>query len=285
MGNQEQIDYWNGEAGERWAREDERMARLLEPIAMLLLDHIAPLQGLRAIDIGCGGGSQSVLLAKRLGPSGQVLGVDVSGPLLTVARQRAETLPTDSATISFLQADASNHAFAPGSADLLFSRFGVMFFDDPTTAFGNLREALSEGGRLGFCCWQSLQNNPWVREPFKAALAQVPAPEAPDPHAPGPFAFADDQRVAGILQDSGFDSVRIEGREVGMAFGNGGNLQQTCAELVNIGPVSRLLQDQPDNIRQRVVGAVAEAMAPYFIDGRLSLQGAVWLVTAEASGA
>jgi SAM-dependent methyltransferase len=259
------------------------MASLLEPIATLLLDHLAPRQGLHAIDIGCGGGSQSVLLAQRLGPAGKVLGVDVSGPLLTVARQRAEGLSSTFAPISFLQADASSHAFEPGSADLLFSRFGVMFFDDPKAAFGNLRRALREDGSLGFCCWQSLQNNAWVREPFKAALAHVPAPEAPDPHAPGPFAFADDQRVAALLRDSGFVGVQLEGRNVDMAFGSGGNLQQTCAELVNIGPVSRLLQDQPDTIRQRVIDAVSEAMRPYFTEGRLCLDGAIWLVTADAA--
>lgn len=283
MNNKEQIDYWNGEAGERWAIEDERMAGLLEPIAMRLLEQLAPRQGLHAIDIGCGGGSQSVLLAERLGDAGQVLGVDVSGPLLNVARQRAEALPSGCAKLAFLQADASSYSFDPASADLLFSRFGVMFFDDPVTAFTNLRTALREDGRLGFCCWQGLQHNEWVREPLKAALVHVPAPEKADPHAPGPFAFADDTRVAAILGDSGFGNIRIEGTEVELAFGNGGNLRQTCAELVNIGPVSRLLQDQAETVRQCVVDAVAEAMAPHFGDGRLRLDGAVWLVTADAA--
>lgn len=283
MSNQEQIEYWNGEAGERWAREDERMARLLAPIATRLLDHIEPLGGLRAIDIGCGGGSQSVLLAERLGQSGQVLGVDISGPLLSVARQRSQALRENCAEITFLQADASNHTFDPASVDLLFSRFGVMFFDDATAAFRNLRAALRDTGRLGFCCWQALQENAWVREPLAAALPHLPPPEAPDPHAPGPFAFADEARVAALLRDSGFADVRLESVPTEMRFGEGGDLAQTSADLVNIGPVSRLLQDQPDAVRQRVVEAVTEVMAPYFFDGALRLQGAVWFVTADAA--
>lgn len=282
MSNQEQIDYWNGEAGERWARDDERMARLLEPIAVRLLDHMEPLRGLQAIDIGCGGGSQSVLLAERLGASGRLVGVDVSGPLLSVARQRSRALPEGCADITFVQADASSHAFDPASVDLLFSRFGVMFFDDPTAAFRNLRTVLRDNGRLGFCCWQALQENAWVREPLAAALPHLPPPEAPDPHAPGPFAFADQARVGAILRDSGFANVRLESVATEMRFGEGGDLGQTSADLVNIGPVSRLLQGQPDAVRQRVVEAVTEVMAPYFFDGALRLQGAVWFVTADA---
>ena len=283
MSNQEQIDYWNGEAGERWAQEDDRMARLLRPVAEALLDHINPEPGSRAIDIGCGGGSQSILLAERLGGTGHVLGVDISGPLLGVARDKTRAQFPEYAEMDFLQADASSHTFEAASVDLLFSRFGVMFFDDPTAAFSNMRPALRDGGRLGFSCWQGVKENQWVREPLQAALQHVPPPEKPDPNAPGPFAFADDSRVTAILKDSGFTDIRLEPREVDMVFGNGGDLKQTVAELVGIGPVSRLLMDQDDATRARVVESVAEVMASYFSDGALQMKGAVWFVTATAA--
>ena len=283
MSNQEQIDYWNGEAGERWAQEDDRMARLLRPVAEALLDHINPEPGTRAIDIGCGGGSQSILLAERLGGTGHVLGVDISGPLLAVAREKTQAQFPEYAALEFLQADASEHAFEPASVDLLFSRFGVMFFDDPTAAFSNLRTALRPGGRLGFSCWQSVKENQWVREPLQAALQHVPPPEKPDPNAPGPFAFADDSRVTAILSGSGFTDIRLEPREVDMVFGNGGSLTQTVTELVGIGPVSRLLMDADEPTRAQVVDAVTGVMAPYFRDGALQMKGAVWFVTASAA--
>ncbi len=283
MSNQEQIDYWNGEAGERWAQEDDRMARLLRPVAEALLDHIKPEPGIRAIDIGCGGGSQSVLLAERLGGTGHVLGVDISGPLLGVARDKTRAQFPEYAELEFLQADAAEHAFDPASADLLFSRFGVMFFDDPTAAFSNMRSALKHGGRLGFSCWQSVKENQWVREPLQAALQHVPPPEKPDPHAPGPFAFADDSRVTSILADSGFTDINLAPREIDMVFGDGGSLKQTVAELVGIGPVARLLMGEDDAVRARVVDAVTEVMEPHFRDGTLHMKGAVWFVTATAA--
>ena len=150
MSNEEQIEYWNGEAGRRWAEQDAMMSRLLEPVCEALLDHADVSDSHSALDIGCGGGSQSLMLARRLGPGARVLGVDISGPMLAIAEEKIAEAGEDAAALEFLQADAAEHAFEPGSFDLLFSRFGVMFFDDPVAAFRNLRGALSEDGRLVF---------------------------------------------------------------------------------------------------------------------------------------
>jgi len=282
MSNQEQIEYWNGQAGERWACEDDRMARLLRPVAVSLLDHIGVEPGASALDIGCGGGSQTVLLAERLGGTGRVLGVDISGPLLDVARAKTQTQFPEYADMSFLQADAAEHPFDPASVDLLFSRFGVMFFDDPAQAFSHLRKALKPDGRLGFSCWQAARDNQWVRDPLQAALKHVSLPQPADPHAPGPFAFADEARVTGMLKDSGFTDIRFAAREVELNFGSGGSLLETCAELVGIGPLARLLAEADEATRQRVIESVAESMSAHFVDGVLTLSGAVWFVTASA---
>jgi SAM-dependent methyltransferase len=282
MANAEQIEYWNGEGGLRWAQEDARMARLLHPIAEALLDHIRPTHGATALDIGCGGGSQSVLLAERLGGTGRVIGVDISGPLLEVARAKITQGFPEYADLSFLQADAANHRFEPDSVDLLFSRFGVMFFDDPVAAFSNLRSALRGDGRVGFCCWQAPKDNAWAALPIQAALQHVPAPPKPDPHAPGPFAFADPERVRGILTDSGFAGVELKPFNIDMLFGDRDSLRENVVELLGIGPVARLLADASPETRAAVVDSVVEALEPFYTDGALRMPASVWLVTAVA---
>lgn len=282
MSNAEQIEYWNGDAGKRWAQEDNTMARLLSPVCAALLEH-ADIQGSRkAMDIGCGGGSQSLMLAQHLGAEASVLGVDISAPMLKVAQEKV-ALAVDAAQLSFLEADASSHNFAADSFDLLFSRFGVMFFDEPVGAFSNMRSALSDTGKLAFCCWQPLADNDWTRIPLQAALQHVPMPETPDPHAPGPFAFADPQRVRSILSDSGFGNIAIESFTPDIRFGEAPTLQQSVRELAMIGPVSRLLTGQDSELMEKVFGAMEEVLTPYYRDGALLLRGAIWFVTADAA--
>ena len=140
MTNAEQIEYWNGDAGKRWAQEDDTMARLLHPVSEALLEHAAVEGCQNALDVGCGGGSQSLMLAQKLGPGAQVLGVDISEPMLQVARGKAAEADPARADISFLQADAATYDFGSQEFDLVFSRFGVMFFDDPVGAFRNLHK-------------------------------------------------------------------------------------------------------------------------------------------------
>jgi SAM-dependent methyltransferase len=180
MSNEEQIEYWNGEAGRRWAEHDAMMARLLQPVCESLLEHVDVSGSRRALDIGCGGGSQSLMLAQRLGAGARVLGVDISGPMLAIAKEKIALADDDTAELEFLQADAAEHAFEPGSFDLLFSRFGVMFFDDPVAAFSNLRGALGDDGRLLFACWSTWKRTPrsrclppW-RRPWPPTIAMVP---------------------------------------------------------------------------------------------------------------
>lgn len=280
MSNEEQIEYWNGETGERWARRDEMMAGLLQPVAQLLLDH-ADIEGRsRALDVGCGGGSQSRELAARLGANASVLGVDISGPLLEVARSNIGATSTDHASLEFIQADAASHVFEPNSFDLVFSRFGVMFFEDPVVAFSNIHSALQADARLAFCCWQGLPKNDWVLQPLQAAFQHISAPPKPDPHAPGPFAFADPDRVRSILSASGFVDIDLQPRAITMQFGEFPTLEENARDLMQIGPIAGLLAEQDEATREKVAEAVTASLAPFFEDGCLHLPGAIWLVTA-----
>jgi len=278
VSNEEQLEYWNGEAGQRWAQMDARMARLLQPVAEALIDHTDLSACRRAIDVGCGGGSQSELLARHLGAGATVLGVDISGPLLSVARERAAVLEG----LDFLQADASVHDFAPDSFDLLFSRFGVMFFDDPEAAFTRLHAAMSDDGRRAFCCWQAPKNNPWVYLSLQAALEHVPPPEPQDPYAPGPFAFADPARLEAILSAAGFRDIDIAHHDLTLRWGEADDLEGNVRELLQIGPVARLLADQDAEVCARVQAAVVEVLAPHYDGEALNLAGAVWFATAAA---
>jgi SAM-dependent methyltransferase len=281
MSNEEQVEYWNGEAGHRWAEQDAMMSRLLQPVCEALLDHGAVGGSKNVLDIGCGGGSQSLILARRLGAGARVLGVDISGPMLAIAEEKIAEAGDDTAQLEFLRADAAEHPFEPGSFDLLFSRFGVMFFDDPVAAFRNLRGALSEDGRLLFACWQALVDNDWTRIPVQAALQHLPKPEMPDPHAPGPFAFADPERVRGILEAAGFANVTIKPHRQEIRFGEAPNLGAGVRQLAAIGPVGRLLVNQDDETMEKVFAAMEEALAPYYRDNSFWLPGAIWFVSAS----
>ena len=280
MSNAEQFEYWNGEAGKRWAQEDETMARLLRPVSAALLDH-AGVEGCRnALDIGCGGGSQTMMLAERLGPGARVLGVDISEPMLEAARSKTAGAGENRADVAFLQADAATHSFETNDFDLAFSRFGVMFFDDPTAAFSNIRQALRPGGHMAFSCWQALKDNDWTRIPLQAALQHLPPPEKPDPHAPGPFAFADPQRVEGILQSSGYRDIAVKSFAREIRFGEAPTLSESVRKLAMIGPVSRLIAGQEPALLEQIFTSMEEVLAPYYSEGALNLPGAIWFVTA-----
>jgi len=281
VSNDEQIAYWNGEAGQRWAQEDETMARLLRPVSEALLAHADVGACSSAIDVGCGGGSQSMMLAAALPAGARVLGVDISEPMLEVARSR--TVPAGSASVDFLCADASAHAFARDSFDLLFSRFGVMFFDDPAAAFGNLHGAMRGDGKLAFACWQPLKNNDWALVPIQAALRHVQPPEVSDPHAPGPFAFADPERVKAILTAAGFTNIVTKPFTPMLRISEAPTLAEAARNLARIGPVGRLLIGQDPAVLEKVFSAMEVVLEPYYQKGALELPGAIWFVTASVA--
>ncbi len=281
MANEAQQEYWNGEVGERWAERDDFMARLLEPAASALLQKVLPARGIDAIDIGCGGGSQTIALAEKIGVGGSVLGVDISKPLLECARGRTILTKFNRAHVEFLKADASTYGFTPESVDLLFSRFGVMFFDDPVAAFANLRQALQPDGKLGFCCWREKRLNDWINLPYQAIRPYLPEQPEEDPFAPGPFAFARDEYVSEVVAQAGFSDVEIIPCDVPMSFGPSKDIQAAAKEVTQTGPIARLMLDLSDDVRPSAFDRVVEALEPNYKDGTVTLCGAFWLVTAS----
>src|SRR5258708_25352813 len=189
--NQDQIAYWNSSAGKKWLAAQEHTDVMLAPVSQVLLTAAAPQQGAAVLDICCGCGATTVELAEAVGPQGRVFAIDVSEPMLGRARERLSAYPH----VELALADASVYAFQ-SFADLAISRFGVMFFADPTAAFANVIRALKPGGRLILACLRKLGENPWLQVPLHAAYyAGVPRVERPGPEDPGPFSFADPERV------------------------------------------------------------------------------------------
>lgn len=277
--NAEQIDYWNGDVGDRWASNQDRLDAMLQPFSEAMLRIASIKSGERIMDIGCGCGATTFDLAARTGPTGRVLGVDISAPMIARARDRASALKS---AAEFMLADASTHDFKAGSFDLLTSRFGIMFFVEPVPAFAHMRKALAPGGRTAFICWRPMKENPWIAAPLFAALPHVPPQEPAVPGAPGPFAFDDRDRFRRVLTEAGYSSIDIEPHDAALSLGAGDDpVEMALRQTLEIGPVSRIVKELDEDRRSRVADAVRTELARHVHDGRVVLGGAVWLVTAR----
>jgi SAM-dependent methyltransferase len=275
--NADQAAYWNGRVGERWRARQQDQDALLAPVAELLLERAAPAPGEAVLDIGCGCGFTAIELARRVTPGGRVLGVDLSAPMLERARERAPAnLP-----VEFVLADATVYPFAPAEADLLFSRFGVMFFAEPRKSFANMRRGLRPGARLAFACWREPQRNPWLMLPLEEACRHVPRPPASGPEEPGAFAFADERRVRGILDGAGFVAIGLEALELSLDIALGRGLEAAVETVTGMGPTSRALEGQSPQLRAAAIESVRNALARHQVGTAVTLQGAIWIVTAR----
>lgn len=272
---------WGGAGGERWVAYQSRLDAMMAAFGRAAIEAAAPTAGERVLDIGCGAGATSLDLASRVGAQGHVLGIDISGPLI----DQACTLASQDASVRFQLADAGR-ANLPGHAfDLLFSRFGVMFFDDPAAAFGHMRRALKPDGRVAFVCWRRLAENDWMRLPLGALTGIVPPMTPPDQEALGAFSFGDPDRVTGILSAAGFIDVAVTPFDAPVPFGEGETrdaaIEDAVAMTLDVGPLSIVLADQPDDICERASAAVREAIADRAGERAVMMGGAAWIVTAR----
>jgi len=236
--NAEQIRYWNEIAGPQWAAVDSALSAQLRPLGLRVLERLDVRPGERVLDIGCGGGETTAEIARRVGPSGRVVGVDISEPLAARARRASQDL----AHVEIRVADAQIAPFEADAFDALYSRFGIMFFADPEAAFANLRQALRPGGRMAFICWRAFAENPWQTLPAMAAAKHLQL-KRPAPNAPGPFAFADADRVREILERGGFVQVNHEAVDESLYVAGGESLDGAVSLLLRVGPVSAALRE------------------------------------------
>jgi SAM-dependent methyltransferase len=268
--NEAQIEYWNSAMGEQWAQNQENLDRLLAPLSEAAISAAALQQGERVLDVGCGCGATALAMADQ---GAIATGIDVSQPMLAKARSRAEGRSNP----EFVLADAALHGFN-GDYDLLFSRFGVMFFVEPVAAFTNLRSALRTGGRVCLLCWQPADRNPWVSVPMSVARKLLPPADPVDPKAPGPFAFGDAEYVNDILTQAGFSAVQATPLERSLSLGRDAT---AAAEFVTrIGPVSRALVNLDDARRDEIMNEIRITLESHTGDQGVELGAACWIVTA-----
>lgn len=227
------------------------------------------------LDVGCGCGSTT--LAQAVGPQGLVLGADISQPMLDAARRMAAAHAE--LRREFVEADAFVAAW-PDAHDLLYSRFGLMFFDQLAAALRHLRGALRPGGRCAFICWRSPRDNPWAMAPLVAARQALGInPPPADPLAPGPFAFADDQRLRALLAQAGFERIDMQRIDASMNLGR--SARDAADYSLQIGPVSRLAREASPSRESALLAAIEQAQAPHAAaDGSVVLPGSTWVVSA-----
>jgi SAM-dependent methyltransferase len=274
--NADQAAYWRGAAGQRWVDRQETLDAVLAPILQILLDRAAVSAGERVIDVGCGCGASAIAFARKVGLTGHVTGIDISAPMLARARERVGS----ALTLDLVLADATVHAFEPHRADLLASRFGVMFFADPVLSFRNMRKALRPGGRVAFACWREPARNPWMILPLQEAYKFVPKLPESGPEVPGPFALAHEERVRRILKEAGYASISMEAVDLLLDVGIGQGLDTAVKAAVDVGPARRALEGQPPEVMAKVEGALRTALAPLQKGDTVPLGASVWIVTA-----
>ncbi len=276
--NAEQSRTWNEVAGPAWVAQGERIGAQIRPFGRRALARADVAPGHRVLDVGCGGGETTMALGKAVGPSGSALGIDISRALLDHARATAAA--AGAVNVSFELVDAQTAQLPAGAFDRLFSRFGVMFFQDPLAAFTNLRTALRPGARLAFVCWRSMDDNPWMKVPL-AAISEHVEVQRPEPNAPGPMAFADALRTRGILERAGFAEVGFEAVHEVMSLGGGlRDLDETVDFMTQIGPTATALRQADPEARASALAALRAAVLPYHGAGGVRMPASCWVVTA-----
>ena len=278
-GNAAQIEFWNSAATRAWADQYARMDRAVAALTKELLDLAAPQPGERVLDIGCGPGTTVLELAKRVGSGGHVLGADVSEA--SVARARARIATAGLQHADAIVADASAHPFGRDSLDLVFSRFGIMFFSDPVAAFANVRRAMKPGGRVTLGVFRAASETLWPNAPLEAVRHLVPPIPTPGPEEPGPFSWADPARVHRILESAGFSEVSLTplDPEIQLAGPKG---EAEAADFVMVmGPLMRVLPSLSVAERENVRATLEVYFRLHAASQGVVLPAEIWVVRAR----
>jgi ubiquinone/menaquinone biosynthesis C-methylase UbiE len=277
--NAREVQYWNSARTRAWAEEYEAIDRLFAGLTRGALDHAAPKLGERVIDIGCGSGTTVLELAARVGPSGYVLGADVSKASVEKARERIAAAGVHQAEM--MLCDVSTHISPANSFDLVFSRFGVMFFADPVATFANIRKSMKPDGRLALAVFRTLQENKWATGIVAAVRHLLPPITPLAPEEPGQFSWGDAARVHRILETAGFQDVSLTPHDPAMPLAGPGGAAEAASFMSRVGPVVRATGDAPPEQRKEVRAALEAFFRSHEGPQGIVLQGAIWIVTAR----
>jgi SAM-dependent methyltransferase len=268
---------WEESEGDHWAANADRYTKMLAGFGEIVVDAARLGAGARVLDVGCGCGDLSLTAGHAVGPTGAVRGVDLSPAMLTIARRRAAGAGLNH--VDFVVADAAKYRVGPAGFDVVVSRFGVMFFDDPVAAFANMRSLMAPGGRLVFVCWQDLFVNDWMIVPGAAVAEVLPLPVGDDPDAPGPFTFAEPDRVTGILTSAGFTNPAAVAVTTSLWMGE---TAEDAAGFLRTTGLGRAVFDGADpGLVDEAMKRATAVLVPHETSGGVMLDGAAWLVTAS----
>lgn len=277
--NIEQAEFWS-QIAPTWLENENQLETVAGLPGLLAMDRLKLLPGQRVLDLGCGSGRTTLELASRVGPSGEVVGLDISAEMLARGRERAAR--SGARNIEFLHADVQAHDFGTSRFDAAYSRFGVMFFIDPVAAFGNVCRALRPGGALSFVCWQGVFENEWLLIPGAAAASVTGSlPPMPSPTEPGPFSLADPDRVREVLDAAGFSSIAIEPHSDHVVISED-QISEVAVASLRVGGVREALRDADQQTRDRALAAIEEALRGRVLDGEVRATRGVLLVTGSA---
>lgn len=266
---------WKGRVGQNWALDYARTDRSFAGLTTVLVDRVRATEPVCVLDVGCGAGEMSIAVGKAF-PKADILGIDLSEPLIIAARRRDHALKN----VRFTVADAAlwrDPAFLP---DTLLSRHGVMFFAEPISAFANLRRSSAPGAQLIFSCFRDRSDNAWATE-----ISQLVGGNAlpADPVAPGPFAFADKAHVMRILEAAGWMKVAVERVDWGYVAGDGSDpVADAVAYFQRIGPAASAITNLQGAERARLLTDIAALAKRHLRGGRVAFSASAWIITARA---
>lgn len=269
-------EFWNGIGGRKWVNYQNILNFSLEAFGCEAMRVAQITSCEHVLDIGCGCGDTSLEIANKVGPNGKVTGIDVSNVILNLAQEHAISI----SNLHFECVDAQQCDFEPLMCDLAYSRFGVMFFNEPAKAFANIRKALKPGGRLVFVCWQTIKNNQWISLPLEIAAKFLAPPPRPKPQDPGPFSFGDPKRITEILESAGFNAISI--KPYSAKFNLGENPIEAADFISTIGPTSYLMDDTDTDAltKAHFINELQQALALYESNRGIDLNASTWIVSA-----
>ena len=276
--NVKQKEFWSGAGGDVWVNKQKEMDIMLNPLGQRAIDKLDLSNGKRILDIGCGCGATTLEIAKMI-PEGKIIGVDISEPMLNQARKDA--LEMSLSNTEFVVQDVQTDEISKDAFDIAFSRFGVMFFEDPYEAFKNINNALKIGGQLSFVCWQEPLLNPWQSLSIEVIKQFIDLP-VPPPKSPGPFAFEDKSYIVDILDRSNFKEINIDDNQEEIIMFSGKSLKEASEDYLTINPVvTEMLKNSPKELKEEILEALIIKFSDFHEDHGLVFPSATWIVTAK----
>ena len=276
--NIKQKQFWSGAGGDVWVDKQREMDIMLNPLGERVIQGLDLKEETKILDIGCGCGATTLEIAKIVN-QGEVIGVDISEPMLERATQTASDMALTN--ISYQVKDVQVDEMPNNYFDIAFSRFGVMFFEDPFEAFNNINHSLKDDGQLSFVCWQHASLNPWQSLSIQVIKEFLDLP-APPPKSPGPFAFEDKSYIEEILNASGFRDIEIKDNQEDIIMFSGKSIREACEDYLTINPVvTEMLKNSPSELREEILEALIGKFSNYHKDDGLLFPSATWIVTAK----